>query len=235
MAAIDDIWSSIDINQVAELLGTDPKSADEAVNVALGSLLGAVNTTAGQEQGATGLANAALKDHSGNLFDGNPIDLAAIDASDGDAILGHVFSPEQRQSLSSSSQGGLVERLLPILAPIVMAYVSKQLQGYISGTSGQAPAGNQGGSPAGDILGSILGQVLGGGSSTQATSGSPAGDILGSILGQVLGGQADATPEATTTSRTAAPSRRSTSTDSPFAQGAPADSNLRIDTSDSPA
>ena len=180
MTALDDIKSGIDLDQVAGLLGTDRDTADGAVDDALSSLLGAMGDNVGSDEDAFGLARAALADHSNDLWAGDSVDLEAVDAGDGDAILSHVYSPDQIQALSSSPSGGLVRKLLPILAPIVMAYLARRLQGSLGGRSGGSAGG-------GDLLGSILGQVLGGATGGSRSSGG-GDDVLGSILGQVLGG-----------------------------------------------
>ena len=173
MAAIDDIKSGLDINQVAALLGTDTATADQAVNQALGSLLGAMEGNVARDEDALGLARAALGDHDNDLLDGG-VDLDAVDTADGDAILHHVYSPQQIQSLGGTAQGSLLQKLLPILAPIVMAYIAKRLGGYASGGQG------------GGILGDLLGGVLGGSQPTQRQQ--PADQGSGSILGDLLGG-----------------------------------------------
>ncbi|MFP5391863.1 MAG: gluconate:H+ symporter, partial [Gammaproteobacteria bacterium] len=81
--------------------------------------------------------------------------LSQVDTSDGEAIASHIFGDNQDQVVSalggsgaSGLGGGLVKKLIPILAPIVMAYLAKRLGG------GAAAGGQQGG--IGDLLGSLV-------------------------------------------------------------------------------
>ena len=64
---------------------------------------------------------------------------------------------------------GLISKLLPLLAPIVMSYLAKKLGG---GGADQA-----GGGGLGDLLGGILGGQAGG------AAGGGLGDLLGGLLG----------------------------------------------------
>jgi hypothetical protein len=94
----------------------------------------------------------------------------------GDEILGQIFkskdvSREVAQQLSATSGIGaaLLKKLLPIVASIVMAQLTKKMSGGGTGGGG---------------LGDILGDVLGGGSrAPQGGSGGGLGDILKDVLG----------------------------------------------------
>lgn len=188
MAALDDIKSGLDVNQIAGLLGTDPQTADAAVDTALGSLLRTMGSNVDHEADALSLASALGRHQASPAF-GDSIDLGAIDTDDGAKIVGHVFSPGQVQQLSASGQGGLIEKLLPLLAPVVMAYLAKRFNNYLNDRTGgqaQAPAPEQSGGGLGDLLGSILG-----GGQPSSSGGGGLGDLLGSILG---GGQAPQAP-----------------------------------------
>lgn len=238
MAAIDDIKSGLDISQVAALLGTDPATADQAVDAALGSLLGAMEGNVAEDQGALSLAQAALGDHSNDLLDGG-VDLHAVDAADGEAILSHLYSPQQIQSLSGRS-GGLIDKLLPLLAPIVMAYLAQKLNGYISGGAGARQGGTapqQGGS--GGILGDILGSVLGGRAASPAPQTQQPSQEQGSILGDILGSIFGSDAAASDPEPAPAPTRRTQQApaDSPFNQPAGSGGGLRMDdgSGDAPA
>lgn len=228
MAALDDIKSGLDVNQIAGLLGTDPQTAEAAVDTALGSLLRTMGSNVDHEADAVSLASA-LGQHDRSPAYGNSIDLDAIDTEDGRKIVGHVFSPDQVQQLATSRQGGLIEKLLPLLAPVVMAYLAKRFNGYLNermgGAQAPAPAPEQSGGGLGDLLGSILG----GGQSQSGGGG--LGDLLGSILGggQATQAQPPAAPAPSTFPPASVPSERSdglrmdpgdgSGTTSPAAQG----------------
>lgn len=173
MAAVDDIKSSLDLSQIAQYLGTDEQTADEAVDQALAQLVGAMDDNATDAASAVGLSRAALNDHlEGSAF-GDSIDINAVDAADGEKIVSHVFSPTQIQSLGSGMGGNLLRRLLPLLAPLVMGYLASKLQEKMGG-GGRAQAPSQGGG-----LGDILGDLLGGGAPQQPTQAPSSGGTGG--------------------------------------------------------
>ena len=235
MSEIDQLLAQIPIEQLAEQLGVDEAQAQEATRAALPALLGGLQANVADPAGAVSLGQA-LQQHDGSLFGDDVADLGGIDTADGQKIVANIFGDNTDQVIQQlggvSGRGGssLISKLLPILAPIVLAYLSKKLQ-------------QSGG------LGDILGQVLGGGASPSTstrsgggsyqqeqpsgplipTDGSPAdqgypqdqggsagsasdpmGGILGDILGQVLGGAAS---QAGGSSRSSAPNAGSIITD----------------------
>jgi hypothetical protein len=154
-------------------LGVDEATAEEAARQAIPALLGGMQANAADPAGAMSLAGA-LGEHPSDLIDGG-VDLNQVDAGDGEKIVGNIFGPNQDQvaqtlggNLSGGQAGGLIQRLLPIMAPIVLAYLSKRLMGQRQG-SGQD-----------DPLGSIL---SGGGSGSGGGSSNPLNDLLSSMLG----------------------------------------------------
>jgi hypothetical protein len=124
-------------------------------------------------------------------------------ASEGNAILGHIFGGKDvsrgvaNQAADLSGVGSaILKKMLPVIAAAVMGALAKQMMG---GGARSAPAPS-GGSGQGGGLGDILGQVLGGGnapgqsggraarSAPAPSGGSGQGGGLGDILGQVFGG-----------------------------------------------
>lgn len=90
-------------------------------------------------------------------------------------------APAQPRSAPSGGgggmlSGGLLSKLLPLLAPLVMAWLSKKMGGG-GGTAASADEGRTSGGGLGDILGDVLG---GGGAGSR---GGGLGDILGDLLG----------------------------------------------------
>ena len=211
MSEIDQILAQLPMDQLAAQLGVDENEAEDAARTALPALLGGLQANAADPAGALSLGQA-LQNHDGSLLGS---DLDAIDTADGSKIVQNIFGNNTDAVISQLGgvRGGnssLISKLLPMLAPIVLAYLGKKLQ-------------QQGG------LGDILGQVLGGGSSSspaqqprsggyqqeqpsgppiptdgsstpdislgdgptqsqETGSSNPMGGVLGDILGQVLGG-----------------------------------------------
>ncbi len=190
MSEIEQILSQVPMDQVAAALGVDRADAEQATRAAIPALLGGMQANAQDPAGAASLAGA-LQQHDGSAL-GAPVD--QLDTHDGQRIVQNVFGDQTNDvvaRLGGATPGNgssLVSKLLPILAPIVMAYLAKKLQGGSAGTTAGSATGAGGGG-----LGDILGQVLGGAGGAQTQPGTPAGqgglgDILGGVLGGLLGG-----------------------------------------------
>lgn len=209
MSDLDAILSQLPIDQIANALGTDPEQIRDAASKAIPALVGGMQANAA-DGGEESLANA-LQQHAGNT----PESLDDLDVADGSKIVNNVFgdnSDQVIQKLGGTTPGGsdLLKKLLPMLAPMVMAFLaSKVLSGGRSAAPATASAATTGGDGSGPVevpgdlggsgeastttadtgsggLGDILGSVLGGGSSSGGASSSAGG--LGDILGSVLGG-----------------------------------------------
>ena len=183
MSAVDDILSSIPLADLAQRLGVDEGTAEQATRQALPALLGGIQANTDDPGGAASFASA-VDQHDGSLVDGG-VNLDDVDTRDGQKIVGHVFGDQRGQVVQqlgttggSSTTSDLMGRLLPLLAPIVMAYLARRLSG-----AGAGAGGAQGGGGIGDLLGSILGGMGGQGG---AQGGLPGG--LGDLLGGLLGG-----------------------------------------------
>lgn len=178
---INDLLKSIPIADIASQFGIDESTAQQAVSQALPGLLGGMAVNASDEEGA-GKLTAALKKHEGARID----TLSSVDTADGEKIVNHVLGDKQEAvALALGEQGGgglgnLIQKLLPVLAPIVMAYLANQLGG--GSKSGSTGAGDGGG------IGDLLGGLLGGGSTSASSSGG-LGDVLGGLLGGGSGGK----------------------------------------------
>ncbi len=183
MSAVEEILGQLNIDQLAAQLGVDPGTAEQAAAAVIPSLIGGLahNADNGHENAIAG----ALVQHGGSsLLGSGPVDLGSVDTADGEKIVQHIFGDQSGQMAAALGQRtgaskSLIQQLLPILAPIVLAYLAKKLTGGSSQQSG-------GGSILNDILGSVLGSGgLGGGAPSQQSAG---GGVLGSILGTILAG-----------------------------------------------
>ena len=186
MSPVDEILSQIPMCQLAGRLGVDEKTAEQATRQALPALLGGIQANTDDPGGASSFANAVAR-HDSGLVDGG-VDLAQVDTTDGDKIVGHVFGAHRGQvvqQLGASAPGGtvgqdLIAQLLPILAPIVMSWLASKLTGGAAAAPAPTPQAPAGGG-IGDVLGGILGGVLAGGG---GQGGAPnIGDLLGGLLG----------------------------------------------------
>ncbi|MCD9028358.1 DUF937 domain-containing protein [Luteimonas sp. BDR2-5] len=171
------------LQQISQQLGLDPAKTASAVGTALPLLLGKLGHNAAQPQGAQSLLGALQRDYAGADL-GSMLGAVlggggAASGANGAAILGHIFGGGQQHAEAQLGQAtGLgsqqAGQLLKLLAPLVLAYLSKQFL-----QQGKAPAGDAG---AAD-LGAALGQE------TRAAQQAGVGGLLGSILDQDGDGQ----------------------------------------------
>lgn len=156
------------VNQIASAISADPQKTQTAVAAALPAILTAMNRGTNTTQGAHALAAALERDHDGSLLDhlgGFLTGQVSGKQADGGGILGHVLGGQRQQVEQGVAQAsGLdvsqVSKLLPILAPIVMAALGRRKR-----ESGLDEAG----------LSGILGQ-----DATRARQAAPSG-VIGAL------------------------------------------------------
>ena len=143
MDSIDDLMGQIPLDQLADKLGVDRATAEQATRKALPALLAGLQANAQDPAGEASLAQALGK-HSKPLF-GSGVDLSQIDTDDGDAIVGHVFGANREQVVNKlgstgAADQGLIGKLLPMLAPMVLSWLAgKFMGGNKAGTRGGWP------------------------------------------------------------------------------------------------
>ncbi len=182
MAGLDELFNQIPTQQIASTLGVDEGEVNSAIKTLIPVMVGGLQQNAQDPDAATNIASAANTHAASGLLDGG-VSVEQVDEADGSKAISKIFGGNDSGQVASALAGGgagnsdLIKRLLPLLAPIVLAYIGKQLSG------GQAQAQPQAQSGGGGGLADVLGSILGG-----ATSGGGGNNPLGSILGSVLGG-----------------------------------------------
>ena len=192
MAGLDELFNEIPTNEIASKLGADEGEVNSAVHTLVPLLLGGLQQNAQDPGHASTIENAACNHAASGLLDGG-VSVEQVDEADGSKAVSKIFGGNDTGQVAAALSGGgagngdLIKRLLPILAPIVLAYIGKQLT---KRGSAAEPANTQAqAAPAGGGLGEILGSILGGGASGGAAAGNnPLGGILGSVLGGGQGG-----------------------------------------------
>jgi hypothetical protein len=189
MAGLDELFNEIPTQQIASKLGADEGEVNNAIQTLVPLLLGGLQQNAQDPSHASNIENAASSHAASGLLDGG-VSVDQVDEADGSKAISKIFGGNDTGQVAAALSGGgagngdLIKKLLPILAPIVLAYIGKQL------TKGSAPAEPQaqstGGGGLGDILGSILSGAGGGGGG--GGNNNPLGSILGSVLGGGQGG-----------------------------------------------
>ena len=184
MADLDELFNQIPTAEIAGKLGADEGEVTSAVRTLVPLLLGGLQQNAQDAGHASTIENAATNHAASGLLDGG-VSVEQVDQADGAKAVAKIFGGNDTDQVAATLAGGgagngdLIKKLLPILAPIVLAYLGKQLsKGSVTGqpSATSAPSGG---------LGDILGSILGGGG---AGSDNPLGNILGSVLGGGKGG-----------------------------------------------
>jgi hypothetical protein len=204
MAGLDDLFAEIPVQDIASKLGVDESEVNSAIQTLVPALVGGLqHNVQSDDIDSSKLESAVNTQAASGLLDGG-VSVDQVDQHEGDKIVANIFGGNDSNQVASALAGGgagssnLLKQLLPILAPIVLAYIGKQLtKGGGAAAPAQPQAQAAGGGGLGEVLGSILGgggggnnalgsilgSVLGGGGGGQGGAGGALGDILGGLLG----------------------------------------------------
>ncbi|GEK80116.1 DUF937 domain-containing protein [Agrococcus baldri] len=203
MSEIQQLIGRMPVQQIAQQAGVDEADARQAIEAIVPALVGGMQANAHDQSGAQSLAGA-LGAHRGNLDQRLGGD---VDTADGQKIVQNVFGDNTdqiaRAAGGGSALGDIIKKILPIVAPIVIAWVANRFFGQGGGDdeAQQAPAPQQP-QPGGD---SPFGQGSPGAEQkiptpgqqaptqqqtpTQQQGGFGLDDLLGGILGGGSSGQ----------------------------------------------
>ena len=176
------------LQQIAQQLGAGQAQTAGAITAALPLLLGALGRNASQPQGAEALFGALQNDFSGAGDLGGLLGAVLGGAQSrqtyGAGILGHVLGSQLPRAEAGLGQASGLDndkagQLMKILAPIVLAFLARQMfQNKGAGGLAQQGANAQ-------VLGSILGQEQ----QQVRQQGGLGGGLLGAVLDQDGDGQ----------------------------------------------
>ena len=177
MSDFDGLLELIPVSDIAKQLGVSEDVAESAVKQAIPAIIGGMAANAKDSGGAKSLEKALSK-HATSAS-GKKVSVKEIDTADGEKIVSNVFGARKTEVAAAVAEKSpaadvtkdLIAKVLPIIAPIVIAYIAKKFLGGKDQPSSPTPS--SGG--LGDILGGMLG-------------GSGGGDVLGGLLGGLLGG-----------------------------------------------
>ena len=181
MAGLDELFNEIPTQDIAKKLGADEGEVNSAVQTLVPLLVGGLQQNAQDPAHASNIESAAGAHAASGLLDGG-VSVDQVDENDGSKAIAKIFGGNDTKQVAAALSGGgagngeLIKKLLPILAPIVLAYIGKQLTQGGGAAAPQPQAQTSGGGGLGEVLGSILGGGGGGGNN-------PLGSILGSVLG----------------------------------------------------
>ncbi len=187
MAGLDELFAQIPVADIASKIGADQGEVNNAIKTLVPALVGGLaENVQSNEIDSSKLESAVAEQGASGLLDGG-VNVDQVDEKQGDNLVASLFGGNDSNAVASAlagtgaGGGDLIKRLLPILAPIVLAYIGKQFANRgaaPAGAGAQAQAAPAGGGGLGDILGSILGGAGGAGGGNN-----PLGSILGSVMG----------------------------------------------------
>ncbi len=190
MAGLDDLLNQIPVADIANKLGADQGEVTQAIQTLVPTLLGTLQENVQADDiDSVQLEKTVIAEGQTDLLEGG-VNVDQLDENQGNQMIASLFGGNDTNQVASALAGGgapggdLIKRLLPMLAPIVLAYVGKQFSQRQAGAGAGAQAQAAPGGGMGDLLGSILGGAAGG----APAANNPLGSILGSVLGGGQGG-----------------------------------------------
>jgi hypothetical protein len=188
MAGLEDLYNQIPVADIASKLGADQGEVNQAIQTLVPTLLGSIqHNVVSEDIDSSKLESAIAAEGASGLIDGG-VNVDDVDPAQGEQFISRIFGGNDTNQVASALAGGgaggndLIKRLLPILAPIVLAYIGKQFAQKNAAPAGEAQASGGGG------LGDLLGGILGGAGAGGGGGNNPLGSILGSVLGGQQGG-----------------------------------------------
>lgn len=180
MSDLDGLMKLIPIGDIAKKFGIDEQLAESAVKQVVPTLIGGMAANAQDDAGAKSLENA-LASHGKKAAPVSKVD--EIDTTDGEKIVKNVFGGKQKDVATAVAQNNanesvtsdLINKILPIVAPIVIAWVGSKFLGQKSEPAGTANQKTETSGGIGGMLGGLLGNAGG-------------KDLIGGLLGGLLGG-----------------------------------------------
>lgn len=194
MSELQDLFNKVPVSEIAAKVGAGEAETGDAVQRAITALVGGLQANSQDEAGAASLTGA-LRSHLGQLPEGT-VGLSNVDPGDGEKIVSNIFGSKKDDvaaAASGSASSGLLQKVLPLVAPIVLGYLANNILGGKPDAPATSSSGKQvesNSSGGGFDLGGILGGLLGGGSSQSAGGGGlDLGGILGGLTGLLGGGK----------------------------------------------
>lgn len=175
------------LDQFAKQFAISREQTEKAMEALMPAFSEGLKRNAADPAGFAKFMGALYGGQHAGFFDQPDKAFSSEGVSEGNAILGHLFGSKelsravatQAAQMTGLSQS-ILKQMLPMLAPMVLGGLFKQM-------SGQGPA--NAGAAKGNPFGPILEQMMGGGSQRQAPSG---GNPWTDMLEQMMGGGASA-------------------------------------------
>jgi hypothetical protein len=145
MAGLDDLFNQIPVADIATKLGADQGEVNQAIQTLVPTLLGTLQENVQADDiDSTELESTVVAEGQTDLLDGGVV-VDQINETQGNQMVASLFGGNDTNQVASALSGAgapggdLIKRLLPMLAPIVLAYVGRQFsQRNAAGAGAQA-------------------------------------------------------------------------------------------------
>ena len=141
MADLDDLFAQIPVQDIASKIGADQGEVNNAIRTLVPALVGGLaQNVQSNDIDSSKLESAVAEQGASGLLDGG-VNVDQVDEKEGDNLVASLFGGNDSNAVAAAlagtgaGGGDLIKKLLPILAPIVLAYIGKQLT-----KGGSAPA-----------------------------------------------------------------------------------------------
>ncbi|POX90960.1 hypothetical protein C3477_13860 [Mycobacterium kansasii] len=199
MPGLDDLYTQIPTSDIARKLGADETEVDAAVRTLVPVLLTGLHRHSQDPEQAGRIESAASSHAARGLLDaGGALD--QVDRRGGEEAeetVATLFAGNDSDCVASALASGgagrreLLQRLLPLVLPIVLAYLGNQLRpgGALQGTAVEHEEHEE--TASGGGLAQLLSGILGGGNDETSIGNllGGRGRALGDIIAGLLGGK----------------------------------------------
>lgn len=146
MAGLDELFAQIPVADIANKVGADEGEVTAAIKTLVPALVGGLQqNVAADDIDSAPLESAVTEQAASGLLDGG-VNVDDVDEKQGDNLVAHLFGGNDSNAVASAlagtgaGNGDLIKKLLPILAPIVLAYIGKQFSQQTPRRSSRRPA-----------------------------------------------------------------------------------------------
>ncbi|MGH3634366.1 MAG: DUF937 domain-containing protein [Mycobacterium sp.] len=184
MADLDDLYAQIPTSDIANRLGVDESEVNTAVQLLVPVLVGGLHRYTQNPDHASDIEFAS---HASSELLEIGMSAGQLGGAVGHDTIADIFGGNDTAQVAAALSGAgadnsdLLQKLLPILVPVVLAYIGKQMTQKKSAPTEEEASGGA----LGDVLGSILSEMSGSGNKSL---GNVLGTALGSKAGNILGG-----------------------------------------------
>ena len=133
MAGLDDLFAQIPVQDIAKKIGADEGEVNNAIRTLVPALVGGVAENVQAVRSIRATSNPRLPSRAPVVYSMGASASTRSTPRRATSIVAKIFGGNDSNAVASAlagtgaGGGDLIKKLLPILAPIVLAYIGKQL------------------------------------------------------------------------------------------------------------